>query len=231
MGFDHSHEEPGPPGVRCLDYLDAAVGSLSAGELDRAERLAQQALASSQPGSQAEADAVHLLAFVESEQGKLDQARARYTTLRERYRSLGDVERESVAIHQLGMVARLAGDYAGAAALFDEEAALLERHLPENLLHKGANLYEQGFVKFLRKELSEAERLFREGLNVVGADGDAMVRGCLWRGLGQVLSAGGERRGAPAAYREARAAFTAAGDETAMREVEELGRSLDQEDR
>lgn len=205
--------------------LNRAVAALSRGDLEPAERLAREALAAAEPGSGAEADALGLLAFIEAEQGKLEQARARYLVVRERNRQAGDPERESVAVHQLGMVARLSGDYVGAAALFDEEAAMLERYLSENGLRRGGNLYEQGFVRFLRGELGESVRLFRQGLEVVGPGGDPMVLGCLWRGLGQVLAAGGDGRGAAAAYQEARDAFTAAGDPAAVRQVEELGRA------
>lgn len=208
-----------------MNDLNRAVAALSRGDLESAERLAREALVAAEPGSGAEADALGLLAFIEAEQGKLEQARARYLVLRERYRQAADPERESVAVHQLGMVARLSGDYAGAAALFDQEAAMLERYLPENRLRRGGNLYEQGFVRFLRGELGESERLFRQGLEVVGPGGDPMVFGCLWRGLGQVLAAGGDGRGAAAAYQEARDAFTAAGDPAAVRQVEELVRA------
>lgn len=216
----------GPSGGEAVDGLAEAVAAMNQGDLEQAERLAREALAGAKPGSRAQTDALSLLAFLEAEQGKLEQARARYLDLRERYRRVTDPERESVAVHQLGMVARLAGDYSGAEALFDEEAAMLERHLPENRLRRGGNLYERAFVRYLREEFDQAERLFRMGLDLVGPAGDQMVLGCLWRGLGQVLAASGDGRGAAAAYQEARAAFTAAGDQAALRQVEALNRSL-----
>lgn len=78
----------------------------------------------------------------------------------------------------------------------------------------------------MRRPPCEAERRFRDGLDLVGPGGDPMVRGCLWRGLGQALAALGNVQGASAAFQGARDAFTAAGDPTAVREVEELERSL-----
>lgn len=52
-----------------------------------------------------------------------------------------------IAIHQAGMVERLAACYPQALALFAEEHSLLARHCPDSPLALSTNLYEQVYTR------------------------------------------------------------------------------------
>lgn len=53
-----------------------------------------------------------------------------------------DHEEKHIAIHQAGMIERMAGAYDKAMNLFLQEEALIEKNFPDDALARSANLYE-----------------------------------------------------------------------------------------
>ena len=69
-----------------------------------------------------------------------------------------DHEEKHIAIHQAGMIERMAGAYDKAMNLFLQEEALIEKNFPDDALARSANLYEQGYVSMKLQDLPLAEK-------------------------------------------------------------------------
>ncbi len=156
----------------------------------------------------------YVYAFTE----RFDEARAVYTALRDEARAEGD-DWEHIALHQLGMVERLAGDWPTALARFEEEAALIAA-LGDRPHKQAVNAYELGTVHLHLGHLPEARAELERSLANARRQDDPVALGCAERGLGDLCTA--EQRPDEAAqhYERARAAFEDAEDTAALRDLE-----------
>ena len=130
-----------------------------------------------------------------------------------------DEEEKHIAIHQIGMVERMAGNYERAMELFMEEAHLISFSFPDDTLRMSANFYEQGYIALKMKDYAQAEKLMLMSLECAIKAKDEMCMGCAFRGMGELMEAVGNRASAIGYFRKAIAAFTTAGDWVAVEEM------------
>jgi tetratricopeptide (TPR) repeat protein len=207
--------------------LNEAFEAFDNDHLDKAERLYRKAVALI--GEQDSVDyrnALHMLAFVKSHQGDFVEARQIYTSLRLDAVSRGDRSSEAVALHQLGMVERLAGEYGAAISLFEQEFALRSKHLPDDYLGFSANLYEQGYIALLKGELDRAHGLLFQALRCSADVSDYICAACASRGLGEVEAARRNFLEARQYFLLSMRDFLRAGDERGANEVKGYIRQL-----
>lgn len=133
-----------------------------------------------------------------------------------------DHEEKHIAIHQAGMVERMAGAYEKAMELFLQEAALIEEFFPDDALVRSANLYEQGYVSMKRHDLPLAEKNMLSALDSAEKSNDPISIGCAYRGLGEIMTAASKTTDAAAYFKKAIDAFEKAGDTYGVEEVKEL---------
>ena len=173
-------------------------------------------LLAADPALLASPDGQFALGYVLAFGGEFDAAQEVYTAQRELHRGQA---LEHVALHQLGMVARMRGDAAQALALFEEEAELI-RHLPdgEQPSKRAVNGYELGVNLRMLGRVAEARTALLAALGDAETVRDPMTLGCLHRAHGELASAEG---GSPQEeYALAAHFFRLAGDERAAGEVE-----------
>lgn len=127
-----------------------------------------------------------------------------------------------IALHQAGMVERLAGDYDRSLEFFLQEEELIRKVFPEDDMRISANLYEQGYVNLKKESLQISAEIMKEALEYAKKSEDAMCIGCAYRGLGEIMRAQGKEEPAKEYFKQAIEAFKLTGDEIAVKEVEEM---------
>lgn len=161
------------------------------------------------------------LIYVESGSGNFDSARQYASRLLGRAQSKED---EHIALHQSGMVERMAGEYARALELFEREAEIIRDALQNEDMSVSVNLYEQGYVRLKMGDADSAGELLERSLACARRAEDPMCIGCALRALGETMAAKGEREQALCYFQAAAEAFREVGDSRAVEEVEELWR-------
>ena len=129
-----------------------------------------------------------------------------------------DAEAEHRAVHQIGMVERMAGDWRAAQTCFEQERRLIES-LGEPDLAVAVNAYELGLVALHLGEMTSARRWLDLSLERARRTADRTAVGCAWRALGDWHRQRGDSDGAQECWTAARAAFERAGDAKAGREM------------
>ena len=156
------------------------------------------------------------LMYTEAYLGKFDAAR-------EYGRSLLDLarnhEEQHIALHQLGMVERMAGNYATAMELFMKENNILHNSFPNDSARFSANLYEQGYTAHKLERFEKAEKLMLRSLEHAIQSQDDICIGCSCRGMGEIMQEIGNTEEAIKHFKKAIAAFTNAGDLIAVEEI------------
>jgi tetratricopeptide (TPR) repeat protein len=165
---------------------------------------------------------LHGLGYVKCQMKKFDEARSIYNELRNLANKDDDITEESIAIHQLGMVERMAGKYNEALHLFELELSLLENHSLLSDLSLAANYYEQGYIQLMKKELVSAEEFMKKSLDHAKLSGDTICLGCSFRGLGEIYKAKSDIKSAVNNFNLAIIAFRNGNDLEAVKEVEDL---------
>ena len=127
-----------------------------------------------------------------------------------------------IALHQAGMVERMAGDYEDALKLFRQEEEVINKAFPTNDLRIAANLYEQAYVNMKKGEHALAELIMTQSLEHAKTVDDAMCIGCAYRGLGEIMNLCGKDALAQEYFEQAIEAFKLAGDMIAVEEVEKM---------
>ncbi|PYE53368.1 tetratricopeptide repeat protein [Deinococcus yavapaiensis] len=163
------------------------------------------------------------LGYIFAFRGHFDEARHVYASLRETAREHPERMREYIAVHQLGVVERMAGRLDAALALFEEEYGLIDPDADHAL---AVNAYELGQVALLMGRLDDAERELTRCLTLARSGDDPVALGCAWRGLGDLAVIREDYGGASGAYAHAKEAFREADDHRALRELEERERAL-----
>ena len=133
-----------------------------------------------------------------------------------------DHEEKHIAIHQAGMIERMAGAYDKAMNLFLQEEALIEKNFPDDAPARSANLYEQGYVSMKLHDLPLAEKNMLSALDFAEKSNDLISIGCSYRGLGEILKASEKAEDAAVYFEKAIIAFQKAGDTYGVAEVKEL---------
>ena len=131
-------------------------------------------------------------------------------------------EEKHIALHQAGMVERMAGDYDRALEWFLQEEELIRKVFPKDDMRISANLYEQGYVNLKKESLQISAEIMKEALEYAKKSEDAMCIGCAYRGLGEIMYAQGKEDQAKDYFKQAIEAFELTGDEIAVKEVGEM---------
>lgn len=148
-----------------------------------------------------------------------DEARELFVSLREQAAAGDDLAFEHVALHQVGMVERMAGHWEAAQDCFERERELIAR-LGNAPLAVAVNAYELGTVAQHLGRYGEAKAWLDLSLTCAGRTDDLIAVGCAHRGLGDWHSAQGQTGEALSCWRPAHASFLAAGDDRAASDVE-----------
>ncbi|MFC4455296.1 tetratricopeptide repeat protein [Deinococcus sonorensis] len=135
----------------------------------------------------------------------------------ERRGALGEQHR---ALHQVGMVERMAGHWRQAKTTFEQEADLIKR-MENPPLPVAVNAYEQGLVALHLNELERAHWWLERSLAHAVRTDDHVAVGCAHRGFGEYFHRIGERRQARHAWEQAVLAFAEANERKAVEDVQE----------
>lgn len=151
--------------------------------------------------------------------GEFDEARLIFTRLRTEAATRNDLTAEHRALHQVGMVERLAERWAAAQACFVEEQQLIER-LGSPDLAVAINAYELGFVALQWGDAATSRGWFEQSLSRAQNTTDLVAVGCAYRGLGDWAAAQGYVQDAIERWTAAQQAFVQAGEAKAGDEVQ-----------
>lgn len=202
------------------ERLKKAFELFDSGKLDEAEKLYLSCLdEAAERGGEDYYSALMGLVYVESFLQKFASARNYAALLIKAARGNEELH---VAFHQAGMVERMAKNYSAAADLFNKEAEIISSFSPAKDSALSANFYEQGYIELLQKNLSAAEEKMSLSIEHAQKVEDQMCLGCALRGMGEIKKAAGDLSAAQSCFEKAVAAFTEAGDLTAVREAEEM---------
>lgn len=169
------------------------------------------------------------LIYVESFLEKYDEARkyARFLV-----NTAQNEEEKHIAIHQFGMVERMAGNYCEAMKLFQQEADLIRMAFPDEELLLAANLYEQAYIELKMGNVDSAEEIMNLSMEHAKSAKDHICIGCAYRGMGEILNTRGDTERATHCFEIAMDAFSEAGDLAAVEEVKAVAgmdRRIDKE--
>ena len=159
------------------------------------------------------------LGYVLAHVQHFDEAREIFASLREQAAAGDDLASEHVALHQVGMVERIAGHWQAAQECFECERELIAR-LGNADLAVAVNAYELGTVAQHLGQQAEAKAWLDLSLACAERTDDLIAVGCAHRGLGDWHSAQGQLNEALSCWRSAHASFLAAGNDRAASDVE-----------
>ncbi|GAA5502835.1 hypothetical protein Dxin01_02582 [Deinococcus xinjiangensis] len=144
------------------------------------------------------------LGYVTAFTGRFDEARMLFAALRTEAREVGDRGAEHRALHQVGMVERMAGRWAEAQACFAQERQLIEA-LGHEPLAVSINAYEVATVALHFGDWALAGQEYKKAFAFAQKTSDLVAVACGWRGLGDWYAATGQ-------FQQAQTSWTAAGE-------------------
>jgi len=130
-------------------------------------------------------------------------------------------EEKHIFLHQCGMVERMAGAFDTAQAFFNEERKVIEEQCSADPMSLSVNLYEQAIIKLKTDQREQAMKQMLEAHAFGKASGDAMCVGCACRGMGEICLSMADKTNAAEWFAKAITAFSEAGDEKAVREIQD----------
>lgn len=202
------------------EQLQSAWKLFDSGDIVGAEALYLQCLSNSDTLDSDTLSSIYMgLIYTECFLGRFQEARKYTSLLLQESRNDEDLH---IALHQSGMVERMAGNYEGAMTLFQQELTFIQEAFPKEDVLFAANLYEQGILCMNMDDSAKAQELMNRSLTYALASRDPMCLGCSYRGLGEILHKSGQISQADACFLNAISAFQSAGDPIAVQEVEKL---------
>lgn len=205
------------------ERINQAFELFDKGHLIEAEELYNRCLSEIEETDSSEyIQVLHGLGYVKASLNKFDEARSLYKELISIALSYKDKRNHCIAVHQLGMVERLAENFDQALKVFQSEMELLKEYEIESPLSISANLYEQGYVHLRLNHVDEADKIMVESLIYAKLSEDAMTLGCAYRGLGEICQTKGKFYEAKEFFYKAKEAFGKTGDPIAIKEIDTL---------
>lgn len=162
------------------------------------------------------------LGYVKSHQGKFREAKQYFNELLNLSLEQADKKEEAMALHQLGMVERMAGEFEKALHFFTEEERVWSQHFSDFSVGFSANFYERGYIALMQERYEEAAELFWSSLDYAKAGNSLIAEGCAHRGMGEMEMAKNKVEQAGNHFQQALSAFEKAGDEMAAAEMQEF---------
>jgi tetratricopeptide (TPR) repeat protein len=163
---------------------------------------------------QAEFGLGYSLAFL----GEFEEAYLCFFRLRVQAAARNDLSAEHRALHQIGMVERMAEKWEAAHACFAEERLLIQQ-LGSPDLEVAVNAYELGTVTLRQGLIAESKTWFERSLSHAQQTTDLVAVGCAYRGLGDWEGVQGHAQEAVKMWEASRHAFIQAGETKASEEV------------
>ena len=205
------------------EKLNEAFALFDQGRLNEAEHLYNECLNVVEDRDADEyAQILHGLGYVKAAQKNYDAARERYSELIDLAITNGQEMDHCVAVHQLGMVERMASCYEKAEQMFQLEAKLLKEYGIASVLSWSTNYYEQGYVALMQNKMELAEKFMKESLNFAKESADDVCLGCAYRGLGEFYVANNQETLAKESFQNSLEAFERANAVMAIQEIKEL---------
>ncbi len=197
-----------------MNRLAKAWAAFEAEDFTRAEQEFRKARFEPSTAS----DARHGLVYVFARTGRFDDARSECDLLRLEAQSQSDLEGEYVALHQLGMVERMAEEYPTALKIFVQEAKIVAQ-LGNPPLAVSANAYEQGIIYGKLEQFPQARQWLGVALEQAQLAGDPIAEACAYRGLGEMAANATMKK---AMLLQSKAAFERGNDALGAAEIEDL---------
>lgn len=166
------------------------------------------------------------LGYVKSHQGEMEKAKQYFGRVRKLAAAEANKKEEAMALHQLGMVERMAGEYEEALRLFTAEAEIWKGHYPDFYIGFSANCYERGYIALKQKRYEEASELLQTSLEYAKAAADPVAEGCAYRGLGEIELVKRRFEQAKVYFQQARSSFEEAGETIGVAEIQEFLRRI-----
>ncbi|WP_052131655.1 tetratricopeptide repeat protein [Planococcus sp. CAU13] len=206
-----------------MKKINEAFDLFEQGEFEKAEAIYLACLEDLADGtSDAYKAILYGLGYVKSHQGEMEKAKQYFNEVREIAAAEADKKEEAMALHQMGMVERMAGEYEKALRLFTAEAEIWKRHFPDFHIGFSANCYERGYIALKQKQHEEASRLLQTSLEYAKAANDPVAEGCAYRGLGEIELVKRRIDQAKVYFQQARSSFEEAGDALGVAEIQEF---------
>lgn len=166
LAMDSTSNCPAPAAVRMAALFGASLLSLTQGDRDRAESLANEGLALAQTleDRSGEAGMLYNLGCVAQARGDPDRAENLFTESLNRCRETGDTGGKDRALIAIANVARLRGDYDRAMVLLEE--CLADARALAASWSEGNVLASLGHVARERGDLDRAKACYRESLTL-----------------------------------------------------------------
>jgi tetratricopeptide (TPR) repeat protein len=173
--------------VLLKEQLNRAFELFDKGLLNEAEALYNGCLEKiSDTNSNEYVQVLHGLGYVKAALNIYEEARSYYKELINIALYNGEKMDHCIAVHQLGMVERMASCYDEPLKLFHLEAKLLHEYVIDSPLILSANCYELGYVALLTGKLVLAEQLMNQSLQFALEAEDDVCIGCAFRGFGEI---------------------------------------------
>ena len=200
------------PLERAAAMWGAALLAEGQGDLERAQRLHEEALALRRDGGDLDDIARSLtgLGVIARQRGDLQTARVRHQEALAAWRDAGDGAGAAGALLELGVIQVLAGDYSGAEPALREGLDLF-RQLADDSGQASA-LQALGILAMSVGAFPDATTRFRESLELWRSLNNQQMIATDLGNLGEALQLGGEVEKAEPLYQEALALFGALGD-------------------
>jgi Flp pilus assembly protein TadD len=197
-----------------VNLIQTAWAAFESEDFERAEREFRRARLEPALARQAR----HGLVYVFARTGRFEEARAECHLLQLEAQSHNDKSSEYVALHQLGMVERMAGQFETALEVFGKEQQIIAS-LENPPLAVSANAYEQGIICGKLERYAEARQWLGVALEQAQLSGDPIAEACAYRGLGEVAANPTMRK---AMLMQSLAAFERGGDALGAAEIKDL---------
>lgn len=194
--------------------LRSAWAAFEAQNFERAEREFRRARL--EPNTATEAR--HGLVYVFARTGRFDEARSECDLLRLEAQSNNDLASQYAALHQRGMIERMAEQYDTALEVFALERQIIAK-LENPPLAVSANAYEEGIIRGKLEQYAEARDWLGVALEQAQLCGDAIAEACAYRGLGEMAANPTMRK---AMLLQSKAAFERGGDALGAAEIGDL---------
>ncbi|MFN3265217.1 MAG: hypothetical protein ACK41E_00080 [Deinococcales bacterium] len=197
-----------------MNLLERAWAAFEAEDFAKAERDFRHARLEPHLALQARCGLVYVFART----GRFEAARSECHLLRLEAQSQNNPSNEYVALHQLGMVERMAGELQTALGIFQQERQMIAT-LKNPPLAVSANAYEQGIICGKLGRYPEAREFLSVALEQARLCGDPIAEACAYRGLGEIATNPTMKK---AMFLQSLAAFQRGGDAIGAAEIEDL---------
>jgi tetratricopeptide (TPR) repeat protein len=197
-----------------MNLIQAAWAAFEAEQFAQAERDFRRARLEPALAAQAR----HGLVYVFARTGRFEEARAECHLLQLEAQSHNDKSSQYVALHQLGMVERMAGELHTALEIFRKEQAIIAS-LENPPLAVSANAFEQGIICGKLERYAESREWLALSLEQAQLSGDPIAEACAYRGLGEVAANPTMKK---AMLMQSLAAFRRGNDALGAAEIEDL---------